>query len=83
MTEEGPSVFRVPAVAGRWAPPPAWAGFVLLLLAMFALAYGVGAAAGPIAPGMHSPRTDPGSPGGSDPGGMGGMGGGMHPGAGR
>ncbi|MFF3861464.1 hypothetical protein [Streptomyces sp. NPDC002209] len=57
-------------------------GFVLLLLAMFGLSYGVGSVAGPVAPGMHSSRTDPGSPGNSDPGGMGGMGG-MHSGGGR
>lgn len=53
---------------------------MLLLLALFALSYGVGSAAGPVAPGMHSSGTDPGTAG---TGGMGGMGGGMHSGGGR
>ncbi|MBP2401834.1 hypothetical protein SNS2_0364 [Streptomyces netropsis] len=46
-------------------------GFVLLLAALFGVAYATGAAAGPVAPGMH--RTDDG-PGGA--GGSGGSGGG-------
>ncbi|MER6448152.1 hypothetical protein [Streptomyces venezuelae] len=44
----------------RWAPPPALLGFVALLVVMFAAAYGVGASAGPVAPGMHA--TDVGDP---------------------
>ncbi|MFF4104433.1 hypothetical protein [Streptomyces sp. NPDC001903] len=85
MTEEEPSAVRVPAAVGRWAPPPALAAFVVLLLAMFALAYGVGAAAGPVAPGMHSSRTDPGHPGNPGPHGNGDPGGtgGVHSGSGR
>jgi hypothetical protein len=78
MTEEEPSAVRGPTATPRWAPPPAPAGFVLLLLALFAVSYGVGSAAGPVAPGMHSSRTDPGGMGG-----MGGMGGGTHSGGGR
>ncbi|MFI1800126.1 hypothetical protein ACH427_22615 [Streptomyces sp. NPDC020379] len=52
-------------------------GFVLLLAALFGVAYAVGSAAGPAAPGIH--RTGGGS-GGSGSGGGGGMGGmgGMH-----
>ncbi|RSS58283.1 hypothetical protein, partial [Streptomyces sp. WAC06614] len=67
---------REPATWRDWTPPPALAGFVILLAALFALSYGVGSAAGPVAPGMHpsGPGTGSGSvsPGG---GGMGGMGG--------
>ncbi len=53
-------------------------GFVLLLAALFGVAYAVGSAAGPAAPGIH--RTGGGSGGGSGSGGGGGMGGmgGMH-----
>ncbi|WP_411103167.1 hypothetical protein [Streptomyces sp. cmx-4-9] len=75
------SAARARAVLVRWAPPPALAGFTVLLLALFALSYGVGSAAGPVAPGMHAPRTGAG-PHGPAPGGGGGMGG-MHPGGGR
>ncbi|MGW2271238.1 hypothetical protein [Streptomyces yangpuensis] len=80
MTEEQQSAVQAPATTGRWVPPPALTGFVVLLLAMFALAYGVGAAAGPVAPGMRSTVGDAGSaePGGrGDMGGMTGMNGGM------
>lgn len=42
----------------RWVPPPALAGFLTLLVAVFCLSYGVGSAAGPVAPGMHSVDTD-------------------------
>jgi anti-sigma factor RsiW len=56
--------------------PPALCGFVLLLALLFSVSYAVGAAAGPVAPGMHGtgPRT------GGDPGGGGGTGDmpGMH-----
>ncbi len=61
----------------------------MLLAAMFALSYGVGSAAGPVAPGMHPSGTDAGSgsgsPGGGGTGGTGGMGGmgGTHSGGGR
>ncbi|MEU8548320.1 hypothetical protein AB0C81_15235 [Streptomyces roseoverticillatus] len=57
------------------------AGFVLLLAALFGVAYAAGTAAGPAAPGIH--RTGGGSGSGSGPGSGGGMGGmdgmgGMH-----
>ncbi|MPY61631.1 hypothetical protein [Streptomyces spongiae] len=40
--------------AALWkpVPPPALCGFLLLLALMFAVSYAVGAAAGPVAPGM-------------------------------
>ncbi|WP_314246020.1 hypothetical protein [Streptomyces sp. DSM 40907] len=44
-----------------WAPPPALAGFIALLIVMFGAAYAVGASAGPVAPGMRSTQVD--SPG--------------------
>ncbi|WP_030768655.1 MULTISPECIES: hypothetical protein [unclassified Streptomyces] len=45
----------------RWAPPPALAGFVALLIVMFGVAYAVGAGVGPVAPGMRSTEVE--SPG--------------------
>jgi hypothetical protein len=51
---------RIPA-------PPALVGFVLLVLALTALSYAVGRAAGPVAPGLHrveeGPDRMPGMPG--------------------
>lgn len=44
----------------KLAPPPALCGFLLLLALMFAVSYGVGAAAGPVAPGMHGTGTSSG-----------------------
>ncbi|MFE6288114.1 hypothetical protein [Streptomyces sp. NPDC057877] len=41
------------ALPRKVAPPPALCGFLLLLALMFAVSYAVGAAAGPVAPGMH------------------------------
>ncbi|MFE0100456.1 hypothetical protein [Streptomyces sp. NPDC059009] len=55
--------------------PFALCAFLLLLAAMFAVAYAVGSAAGPVAPGMHRGDTD--DPGGRESGGGGDMGG-MH-----
>lgn len=75
MADEQQSAVQAPPSTGRWGPPPALTGFVVLLLAMFALAYGVGAAAGPVAPGMRSTVGDGGSPGQYGPGGGGRMGG--------
>ncbi|MFH8985386.1 hypothetical protein [Streptomyces varsoviensis] len=51
------------------------AGFALLLAAMFGIAYAVGSAIGPVAPGMHGsgPGGSSGGSGGSSGGGMGGM----------
>ncbi|MEU6866714.1 hypothetical protein ABZ924_26210 [Streptomyces sp. NPDC046876] len=51
----------------RCAPPPALSGFLALLVLVFAVSYGVGSVAGPVAPGMHADETVPvenGSPGG-------------------
>ncbi|WKV70428.1 hypothetical protein AW27_002200 [Streptomyces sp. PCS3-D2] len=68
MTEEQQSAVQAPASTQRWGPPPALTGFAVLLLALFALAYGIGAAAGPVAPGMRSTvgDADPAAPGGMD-----------------
>ncbi|MER6738293.1 hypothetical protein ABT315_39220 [Streptomyces puniciscabiei] len=65
------------AVSRRPAPPPALCGFLLLLALVFTVSYAVGAAAGPVAPGMHGPGTSRngsgvGSGGGDDGGGGGG-----------
>ncbi|MFG2138208.1 hypothetical protein [Streptomyces sp. NPDC048650] len=61
--------------APRLLPARPVIGFTALLAVLFALSYAVGAAAGPVAPGMHpagGART--GSPGSvGDGGGMGGM----------
>ncbi|MFD5862416.1 hypothetical protein [Streptomyces chartreusis] len=46
------------------APPPALCGFLLLLALIFTASYAVGAASGPVAPGMHGPGTS--GSGGSD-----------------
>nr|WP_240982404.1 hypothetical protein [Streptomyces sp. S3(2020)] len=54
-------------------PPPALCGFLLLLALVFAVSYGVGAAAGPVAPGMHGTGTSSG--GAEDTGGTGDTGG--------
>ncbi|MEU3206066.1 hypothetical protein ABZ702_19735 [Streptomyces cyaneofuscatus] len=43
------------AKTARWFPPPALWAFLFLLGAVFAGAYGVGQAVGPVAPGMHGP----------------------------
>ncbi|ELS51426.1 hypothetical protein STVIR_7610 [Streptomyces viridochromogenes Tue57] len=49
--------------------PPALCGFLLLLALIFTVSYAVGAAAGPVAPGMHRPTTS-GDGGGRDTGDM-------------
>ncbi|MFF5718932.1 hypothetical protein [Streptomyces buecherae] len=54
----------------QYSPALMLTGFVLLLGAMFGIAYAVGSAAGPVAPGLH--RSDDGGSGG-DMGDMGGM----------
>ncbi|MEV6833368.1 hypothetical protein AB0N17_02365 [Streptomyces sp. NPDC051133] len=69
------------AVLRKLVPPPALCGFLLLLALMFTVSYAVGAAAGPVAPGMHGTGTsrgdgDPGRGGGTDD--MGDMHGGGH-----
>ncbi|KUM69884.1 hypothetical protein J7F01_35975 [Streptomyces sp. ISL-22] len=50
--------------------PPALCGFLLLLALIFTVSYAVGAAAGPVAPGMHRPTTSGGDGGGRDTGDM-------------
>ncbi|MFF5497480.1 hypothetical protein [Streptomyces aquilus] len=47
----------VGAVLRRCAPPPALCGFLLLLALMFTVSYAIGAASGPVAPGMHGTGT--------------------------
>ncbi|WSB05264.1 hypothetical protein OIE54_04810 [Streptomyces sp. NBC_01794] len=41
----------------RAAPPPALCGFLVLMAVVFAVSYVVGAAAGPVSPGMHGATT--------------------------
>ena len=54
MDESRQSSFvGVSAVLRRLVPPPALCGFLLLLALIFTVSYAVGAAAGPVAPGMH------------------------------
>ncbi|MFC9927470.1 hypothetical protein [Streptomyces sp. NPDC127190] len=64
------------AVVRRLVPPPALCGFLLLLALLFTASYAVGAAAGPVAPGMHGTGSDRGGGGGTDD--MGDMHGGGH-----
>ncbi|MDC0767045.1 hypothetical protein [Streptomyces sp. HD] len=47
--------------------PPALCGFLLLLALIFTVSYAVGAASGPVAPGMHRSGTS-GAGGGMDMG---------------
>ncbi|KUO05443.1 hypothetical protein [Streptomyces caeruleatus] len=47
---------------------PALCGFLLLLALVFTVSYAVGAAAGPVTPGMHRSGTGDGGGGGTDPG---------------
>ncbi|WP_326615871.1 hypothetical protein OG863_01415 [Streptomyces decoyicus] len=82
MDESRQSSSGAGAVLRRMAPPPALCGFLLLLALMFSVSYAVGAAAGPVAPGMHGTESsrggldDGGAGSGTDTGGMGGMHGG-------
>ncbi|MEE1807577.1 hypothetical protein [Streptomyces sp. BE133] len=90
MDESRQSSSGAGAVLHRFAPPPAFCGFLLLLALMFTVSYAVGAVAGPVAPGMHGTGTstgggrgDGGGGGGADTddmdmGGTGGMHGGGH-----
>ncbi|MFF1677121.1 hypothetical protein [Streptomyces sp. NPDC058256] len=48
----------------KLAPPPVLVGFLLLLVLIFAVSYAVGAAAGPVAPGIHGTDPDTGTSGG-------------------
>ncbi|MEV5878461.1 hypothetical protein AB0L75_30400 [Streptomyces sp. NPDC052101] len=76
MEESRPLHSGAGAALRKLVPPPALCGFVLLLALMFGVSYAVGAAYGPVAPGMHGSRS---GSGGGDPvphgdgGGMGGM----------
>lgn len=54
------------------SPAVVLTGFLLLLATVFGVAYAVGAAVGPVAPGLHRDGGGGGSEGGSG-GGMGGM----------
>lgn len=57
----------------RYVPPPALCGFLLLLALLFGVSYAVGAASGPVAPGMHGTGTGGGGGAGGGSGGEGGM----------
>ncbi|MCQ6552259.1 hypothetical protein NPS70_03450 [Streptomyces sp. C10-9-1] len=50
----------------RYLPPPAVCGFVLLLVLVFAGAYGAGAVMGPVAPGLVGPAATGDGGGGDD-----------------
>ncbi|MFJ9852180.1 hypothetical protein [Streptomyces sp. NPDC101150] len=69
----------LPPAVQRLLPARPVIGFVALLVVLFALSYGAGAAAGPVAPGLHpagDARTpEPGPARDGDMGGMHGMGG--------
>ncbi|MES5820599.1 hypothetical protein [Streptomyces sp. RG80] len=74
MDQPRQSPSRAGGVLRKSAPPPALCGFLLLLALIFAVSYGVGAAAGPVAPGMHGTAGTPGDgDGDGDSGGGGGM----------
>lgn len=66
------------AVLRKLVPPPALCGFLLLLALVFTVSYAVGAAAGPVAPGMHGTGTSRGDGGGGGTAGMENMPGGGH-----
>ncbi|MCQ8828146.1 hypothetical protein [Streptomyces malaysiensis] len=55
----------------RALPPPALAGFLVLLAVLMAASYAVGRAAGPVAPGIHRSVPQDGGAGGMDTHGMG------------
>ncbi|MFI9048555.1 hypothetical protein [Streptomyces sp. NPDC053427] len=69
----------LPQAVQRLLPARPVLGFAVLLTVLFALSYGVGAAAGPVAPGLHpadgSRTGGPGPARDGDMGGMHGMGG--------
>ncbi|MFB7653292.1 MULTISPECIES: hypothetical protein [unclassified Streptomyces] len=52
-----------------YLPPPALCGFLVLLVLVFAVSYGVGRSVGPVAPGMHGPGTTGSDSGDGDKGG--------------
>ncbi len=59
MSDQRDPVLRVPTAVKRFLPPPALAGFLVMLVVMFFGAHAVGSAVGPVAPGMHSTRPGP------------------------
>ncbi|MER7839087.1 hypothetical protein ABTY98_25210 [Streptomyces sp. NPDC096040] len=70
MDESLPSSAGAGATAPRKpVPPPALCGFLLLLALIFTVSYAVGAAAGPVAPGIHGTSTDVGTGTGTSTGG--------------
>ncbi|MFI1720456.1 hypothetical protein [Streptomyces sp. NPDC020489] len=72
MDESRQSPTSAGVVLRKLMPPPALCGFLLLLALVFAVSYAVGAAAGPVAPGMHgtSDSEGGGTGGGEDMGDM-------------
>ncbi|WP_225823932.1 hypothetical protein [Streptomyces naphthomycinicus] len=72
------SSFGAGALVRKLVPPPALCGFLLLLALVFTLSYAMGAAAGPVAPGMHGTGTNRGDGGPGGGGDMGNMHGAGH-----
>ncbi|MGW1106456.1 hypothetical protein [Streptomyces sp. NPDC002540] len=58
MKDQPSFLHTVGGFLSRYVPPPALTGFLVLLVAMFAVSYEVGSAVGPVAPGMHSTPVD-------------------------
>ncbi|MFJ1830938.1 hypothetical protein [Streptomyces sp. NPDC088178] len=66
--KDQPSFLRtVGGFLSRYVPPPALTGFLVLLVAMFAVSYEVGSAVGPVAPGMRSTPVGDSGGGRSEP----------------
>ncbi|MFG3661655.1 hypothetical protein [Streptomyces sp. NPDC047706] len=57
MHDSPPPARRAPRALRDLLPPPALGAFLLLLAAVFVVAYAVGSAVGPVAPGMQRPGT--------------------------
>ncbi|MFB7188849.1 hypothetical protein ACFCZT_26835 [Streptomyces sp. NPDC056230] len=67
MKDQSSFPHTVVGFLSRHVPPPALTGFLILLMAMFAVSYEVGSAVGPVAPGMHSTPVGDGGGGRSEP----------------